>query len=125
MSDDELQPLSLNDLAEGAIGERWNYEFQRVLENALDPNRDAEAKRSITLKITLKPNEKRNGGRMDFDVKPGLAPLSKISEPIHFGVHSETGAAVAVRSDPSQLGMFSNNDDSKVVPISPREGTST
>lgn len=124
MSDDELVPMSLFELAGGAVGERFDYEFQKVIENALDPNRDAEAKRSINLKLSIKPNEKRNGATMSFEVVPKLAPLSKISEPIHFGRHSETGEAVAVRSDPNQLGIFRSNDDTKVVPINSKEGTS-
>lgn len=122
MADDELRALSLEELAEGAIGERWDYEFGRLIENALDPNRDAEAKRVITLKITLQPNEKRNGGRMDFTVVPNLAPLSKISEPIHFGRHADTGLPVAVRSDPQQLHMFRDNSDATVLPLNSKQG---
>lgn len=123
--DEELQTISLEELAKGAAGERWSHEFERLLDNALDPNRDAEAKRSIALKITVEPNEKRNGGRMSIVVDSKLAPLSKVAESIHFGRHAETGMPVAVAFDPGQHDMFRPPASSDVLPITPKkEGTS-
>lgn len=122
MQDDELRTISLEELAEGAVGERWAHEFERLLDNALDPNRDAKAKRSIILKIDVAPNEKRNGGTMSVTVKPKLAPLSEVSEQIHFGRHRETGEPMAVRFDPGQLDAFRPVEDSDVLPITSKEG---
>lgn len=122
MDEQELRTISLEELAEGATGERWLLEFERLLDNALDPNRDAEAKRAINLKISVKPNEKRNGGKMSIVVTSKLAPLSEISEQIHFGRHRETGEPMAVRFDPGQLDAFRPVEDSDVVPITQKEG---
>lgn len=73
--DEDLKTISLEELAEGAAGERWAHEFERLLDNCLDPNRDAEAKRTIVLKIEVEPNEKRNGGRMSIHRQdPGARP---------------------------------------------------
>lgn len=124
--EEDLQPITLQELAGGAAGERWSHEFERLLDNALDPNRDAEAKRSIILKIEVEPNEKRNGGRMSIVVDSKLAPLSKVAESIHFGRHAETGQPVAVQFDPGQHDMF-RAESADVVPItskSAKEGTS-
>lgn len=122
--DEELKPISLQELAEGAAGERWAHEFERLLDNALDHNRDATAKRSITLKIEVHPNEKRNGGSMAVVVDSKLAPLSRVSEEIHFGRHAETGTPVAVTFDPGQHDMFRAPESSGVVPIDKKkEGT--
>lgn len=122
--DEDLKPISLAELAEGAAGERWSHEFERLLDNALDPNRDAGAKRTIALKIVVEPNEKRNGGRMSVVVDSKLAPLSKVSEEIHFGRHAETGMPVAVSFDPGQHDMFRAPEKSGVVPIDKKkEGT--
>ena len=120
--DDDLRTISLEELAEGATGERWLLAFEQLLDNALDPNRDAEAKRSITLKISIQPNEKRNGGKMSILVTSKLAPLSEISEQIHFGRHRETGEPMAVRFDPGQLDAFRPVQDSDVLPITSKEG---
>lgn len=121
--EDDLQMITLDELANGAAGERWSHEFERLLENALDPNRDAEAKRSILLKIVVSPNEKRNGGQMEIVVDSKLAPLSKVGHSIHFGRHAETGMPVAVQFDPGQHDMFRQAEDPKVLPINPKEGT--
>lgn len=120
--EEDLRTISLEELAEGAVGERWAHEFERLLDNALDPNRDAKAKRSIVLQIDVAPNEKRNGGTMSVTVKPKLAPLSEVSEQIHFGRHRDTGQPMAVRFDPGQLDAFRPVDDSDVLPIA-KEGT--
>ena len=50
---------SLLDMANGAIKERIDYEMGRVMQNISDPNTKASAKREITLKITLAPDEDR------------------------------------------------------------------
>ena len=121
--DDDLRTINLEELAQGAAGERWAHEFERLLDNALDPNRDATAKRTITLKIEVEPNEKRNGGRMSVVVDSKLAPLSKVADSIHFGRHRETGMPVAVAFDPGQHDMFRAVEDSDVLPINQREGT--
>ena len=115
--EDDLRPISLEELAAGAAGERWAHEWERLLDNALDPNRDAEAKRTIVLKIEVEPNEKRNGGRMSVVVDSKLAPLSKVAESIHFGRHSETGMPVAVQFDPRQHDMF-RGETADVLPLS-------
>jgi hypothetical protein len=117
MDDQELRPITLADLAGQAAGERWAHEFERLLDNALDLNRDATAKRSIMLKIEVKPNEKRNGGTMSIVVDSRLAPLSEVSEQIHFGRHAITGMPVAVQFDPGQHDMF-RSDSPSVIPIS-------
>ncbi len=118
---DDLQVITLPELAEGAAGERWAHEFERLLDNCLDPNRDAEAKRSIVLKIVVQPNEKRNQAGMSIVVESKLAPLSKVGQQIHFGRHVETGLPVAVEVDPGQHDMFRRTEDSGVVPIHPKE----
>lgn len=122
--DEDLRTITLEELAEGAAGERWAHEFERLLDNCLDPNRDATAKRAITLKIEVHPNEKRNGGRIDIVVDSKLAPLSKHTETIHFGRHADTGLPVAVAFDPGQHDMF-RRGDTDVLPINTKkEGTS-
>ena len=121
--DEDLRPITLEDLASAAAGERWDHEWGRLLDNCLDPNRDAEAKRVILLKIVVLPNEKRNGAKMEIVVDSKLAPLSKVGHSIHFGRHAETGMPVAVDFDPGQHDMFRQPEDTNVLPISSKEGT--
>ena len=46
---------SILQMAKGAIEERVDYETNRVVDNILDPNTKAAAKRKITLTIEFAP----------------------------------------------------------------------
>lgn len=49
--------LTLATMCGGAIQEKVDRALKKVAENIMDPNTDQEKKRTITLKITMKPNE--------------------------------------------------------------------
>ncbi len=51
--------IDLNSLADGAVAEKVDAEFQRVLKNMADPNTDPTKARSITLTLTFKGNKNR------------------------------------------------------------------
>jgi hypothetical protein len=50
---------SLMEMAQGAFKERVDYELHRVVENILDENTAAVAKRKIQLTVTLVPDKQR------------------------------------------------------------------
>lgn len=49
--------LTLATICGGAIQEKVDRALEKVAKNILDPNTDPGKKRTITLKITMKPNE--------------------------------------------------------------------
>lgn len=51
--------IDLSSVADGAAQELFNYELRKVLVNINDPNTDALAARSVTIKLTIKPDENR------------------------------------------------------------------
>jgi hypothetical protein len=65
----ERQMKKLDELMDGAVTERFNVEMDRVMRNIYDPNTDPEAKRQITITITIEPNESRDVGRYKVEVK--------------------------------------------------------
>ena len=65
---------SLLDMANGAIKERIDYEMGRVMQNISDPNTKASAKREITLKITLAPDEDRKHIEVSCTASVELTP---------------------------------------------------
>ncbi len=117
MRDEELRPIGLDELAEGAAGERWAHEFERLLDNILDPNRDPEAKRTIVLKVEVVPEEDRRSAKIGITVDSKLAPLSRVSQQIHLGRMAGTGQPVAVRFDPGQHDIFRAKGAADVLPI--------
>lgn len=63
----------LDAFMDGAITERFNQELSNVLRNAMDPNTDAKAKRTLTIKIDVTPNESRTLAKFAVAVTSKLA----------------------------------------------------
>lgn len=62
---EQNQRDSIMSMARGAFEERVDYEMDKVIQNILDPNTKATAKRKITLTIELTPDdERRTIGRL-------------------------------------------------------------
>ena len=86
----------LNRLMGGAINERWQDALDKLARNVLDPNTDAKRPRSITMTLKVKPNERRDGGEMTFDIKENLAPPVAISQTVLFD-RSDDGTVTATQ----------------------------
>ena len=72
--------LTLATLCGGAVQEKMDRALERVAQNILDPNTDPGKKRTITLKITLKPDEEDNEDvEVTADVSVSLAPEVGVS----------------------------------------------
>ena len=66
---EQNQRDSIMSMARGAFEERVDYEMDKVIQNILDPNTKATAKRKITLTIELAPDDERRtiGGQTYAD----------------------------------------------------------
>lgn len=97
----EEQFVSLDSLANGSAVDLFNTELSKVLENILDPNTKADAVRSVTLKVEIKPSESRSVGDVGISVTSKLAPPKSAKATLYFG--TKQGKAVAVERDPNQM----------------------
>ncbi|MBY7115167.1 replication terminator protein [Bacillus sp. 17RED48] len=70
--------IDLNSLADGAVAEKVDAEFQRVLKNMADPNTDPTKARSITLTLTFKGNKKREIWDCTSKVSSKLVPAKEV-----------------------------------------------
>lgn len=70
--------VSLSELAEGALQERFNHELAKVAENCMDANTDAKKKRKITISITATTDDFRQDIYLDFETKSTLAPRESV-----------------------------------------------
>jgi len=77
--------ISLLTICQGSAPERFDHELQQVLENIMDPNREATAAREIILKVTIKPDEDRELLRTSLIVTKKLAPLAPVKSTALFG----------------------------------------
>lgn len=62
---EQNQRDSIMSMARGAFEERVDYEMDKVIQNILDPNTKATAKRKITLTIELTPDDERRARKND------------------------------------------------------------
>jgi hypothetical protein len=100
----ETNVSSLLDMANGAIKERLDYEMGRVIQNIGDPNTKAAAKRTITVKIILEPDEERQHIEVSATASSTLAPMHPVKTALAVG--NEEGRVVAVELTPQIPGQF-------------------
>ncbi len=106
------EPVTLVSLGGGALVEHFDIELERVLKNIEDVNTDPEAARTITLKVTFKPNEERSIADIHISAASKLASIKPTRTVVYMG--KKLGKTVAVESNPQQSGLF---DDKKPGPV--------
>lgn len=127
--------VSIDQLAGGGLTERINRELAKVAENVLDPNTKPDAVRSVTITLSIKPDEARQIGKADFTVKSSLAPAKGLPSAFVFDYDHEGKAVMKelqTGRDRNQMMVADNGEvvdgtgtpagaaaDKKVVNISP------
>ena len=91
---------SIMRMARGAFEERVDYEMDKVIQNILDPNTKATAKRKITLTIELTPDDERRQIQVSVTAKSTLAATNPVATSLYV-----TGVAEMVPQVPGQLNM--------------------
>lgn len=107
--------VDINNLAGGAMAERINRELQKVAENVMDPNTKAEAVRTVTVSIKIKPNDARQIGTTDIDVKSSLAPAKGVPTSFVFDFDKEGKAVMKELSLSGDRNQLAVNDQGTVV----------
>ena len=74
---------SILQMAKGAIQERVDYEMRRVVDNILDTNTKATAKRKITLTVELTPDDERETISVKATAKSTLAATNPIATSLY------------------------------------------
>ena len=72
------QRSSLLQMAKGAIQERVDYEVTRVVDNLLDMNTEAKAKRKVVLTLVMTTDDDRRVVKVEASAKSTLAPVTPI-----------------------------------------------
>ena len=66
--------ISLDSLCGGALLERFSLAMAQIGRNIVDPNTDPEKARSITIKITFKPDKSRRSLKTSIATNISMAP---------------------------------------------------
>ena len=116
-----MEPLSevtLETVGGGAAVELFEREFTELLKNIQDPNREAKAKRTVVIKVTVEPEEDREQAVICVAAESKLAPHRPVVSQIYMG--RKDGRYVAVSYDPRQSELFGTGEAAGVTPIERR-----
>jgi len=86
--------INLEKFAEGALSEKFNVEFQKVLNNIADLNTDYKRKRKLTIDLTFNASEDRELALVDIQTKTRLAEPKSVGTRIIIGTDG-TGSVMA------------------------------
>lgn len=109
------QRSSLLQMAKGAIQERVDYEVSRVVDNLLDMNTEAKAKRKIVLTIVMVPDEDRQVVKVEASAKSTLAPVTPVGTSLVITADGN-GEMMLAEIVPQVPGQISMNGDEQEEP---------
>ncbi len=96
---------SILQMARGAITERIDYEMAKIIDNILDPNTKAVAKRKLSLTIEFVPDDSRQTIAVTSTAKSVLCPTNPVATALYVTA-DERGEATAVELVPNIPGQM-------------------
>lgn len=109
--------VNLEQFANGALQEKFDMAFQRVIENMQDPNTPYKNKRVISIKIALTQNENRDDSAVEVSVETKLAPVMPIATRMSIGKDLRTGEIYAEEYGKQIKGQMSLSDMEESAPL--------
>jgi|LDZT01.1.fsa_nt_gi hypothetical protein len=106
--------VSLDNLGRGAAVEKFDDCLQEVLDNIIDPNTGIET-RSVTLKVSIKPNDKRTLCTVAIKCESKLASAKPFITEMFVG--TDGNKAVATEHNPNQEEIPFNGKNKEEVKI--------
>ena len=88
---DQLDKKSILEMSMGAILERVDYEMGKVMDNILDPNTKATAKRKISVTLELIPSADRRTITVQSTAKCSLTPTDPVTTSLYITNAPSTG----------------------------------
>lgn len=108
---------SILQMAKGAFEERVDHEMNRVIDNILDINTKATAKRKITLTLELVPDDERQTIGVSCQVKSTLAATNPVATALYITGDSNGEMIVAemVPQIPGQMNLSGEAQESPKI----------
>lgn len=102
--------VNLETFAGGALQEKFDDAFAKVLQNMMDPNTPYRNKRKIVMEISLEQNEDRDDTSVNVSVITKLAPVKPIGTRMAIGKDLDTGEVFAEEYGSQCRGQMSMED---------------
>lgn len=112
----EYAKKSILQMARGAIEERVDLEMSKIIDNILDPNTQATAKRKLTLTFELKPDDARQTISIASTVKSNLVPTNPVATSLFITGEDGSGEVTAVEMVPNIPGQMNMNGAEQEAP---------
>ena len=90
-----MKNIDLKELVGGALNEKFNDSFERVIDNLQDVNTPYKNKRNITIKLTFDQSEARDDVKVTLDISEKLSPQTPLSTSFQVGKDLKTGKTYA------------------------------
>ena len=102
--------MNLKDMVGGALQQKFQTSFERVMENMQDENTPYKDKRQITITMTFVQNEQRDDVVCDIAVKEKLAMQGGLKTHFSVGKDLRTGKVAAEEYGNQLKGQMSMDD---------------
>jgi hypothetical protein len=111
---DQLDKKSILEMSMGAILERVDYEMGKVMDNILDPNTKATAKRKISVTLELIPSADRRTITVQSTAKCSLTPTDPVTTSLYITNAPSTGELMVAEMVPQVPGQLALDGDGNV-----------
>ena len=105
MAKQNQEPLNIGSVSRGALLELFEANVLKVAQNIADPATDAEATRTITLKLKFKPDADRRALKVTATAQCALASISPHESRAYIG-KDDSGKVYLFDRDPRQDVLF-------------------
>jgi hypothetical protein len=112
------EPINLTNLAGGAAEEMFRDEWQKILDNIVDPNTQPKTPRELVLKVRITPDEDRQIGDIMITCTSKTSPVRSFVTRCVFGKIGKRGEARELQNRQETFLDRGGN----VVPIKQGEG---
>ena len=117
-----MDSTSILEMSRGAILERVDYEMGKVIDNILDINTKADAKRKLTITLELTPSSDRQQITVKTTAKTTLTPTDPVTTALYITSNPGTGEVVVAEMVPQIAGQMDieggMQDDPKILKFS-------
>lgn len=107
---------SILQMARGGFMERVDYEMPKIIDNILDANTKATAKRKLTITMEFIPDDERTGIVASFSTKLALAPTTPLRTTLYVSGEDSTGEVQVVEMAPQIPGQVDMNGEIQEPP---------
>lgn len=108
-----MEKVLLQDLIGGALQEKFEKSFEKVVENLQNPETSFKAPRDITIKMKFTQNESRDDVKCSITVAEKLAPQQSMDTSFAIGKDLKTGELYAEEYGKQIKGQMTINDYQK------------